>query len=96
MLNDLKGFCYLDLKCSVMFCFTLNFHRMYLNLYETFVLTFTSDLGRHLRYACHRKMHEMRFPNIDISSNVIYYIHPLTITPSIFIHQLYQRLNDIF
>ena len=26
MFNDIKGFCYLDLKCSVMFCLTSNLH----------------------------------------------------------------------
>ena len=33
MLNDMKDFCCLDLKCSAMFCFTLNFHRICLNLF---------------------------------------------------------------
>ena len=35
MLSDMKDFCFLDLKCSAMFCFILNFHRIYLNLYAT-------------------------------------------------------------
>ena len=35
MLNEMKNFCCLDLKCSVMFCFTSNFHRICLNLYAT-------------------------------------------------------------
>ena len=35
MLNDMKDFCYLDLKCSVIFCFTSKFHRICLDLYET-------------------------------------------------------------
>ena len=32
LLNDMKGFCCLDLKFSVMFCLTSNFHQIYLNL----------------------------------------------------------------
>ena len=35
MLNDMKGFCCLDLQCSVIFCFTLNFRQICLNLYPT-------------------------------------------------------------
>ena len=35
ILNDIKVFCCLDLKCSVMFCFTSNFHRICLNLHAT-------------------------------------------------------------
>ena len=38
MLNGMKDFCCLDLKCSFMFCFTSNFHRMCLNLYATFFM----------------------------------------------------------
>ena len=30
----MKDFCCLDLKCSFRFCFTSNFHRVCLNLYE--------------------------------------------------------------
>ena len=36
MLNDMKDFCCLDLKCSVMmFCFTWNFYRICLSLHVT-------------------------------------------------------------
>ena len=35
LLNDIKDFCCLDLKRSVMFCFTSNFHRICWNLYAT-------------------------------------------------------------
>ena len=35
MLNDMKHFCYLDLKCSVMCCLTSNFYLICLNLYAT-------------------------------------------------------------
>ena len=37
-LDDMKDFCCLDLKSSVMFCFTSNFDRICLNLYETFFM----------------------------------------------------------
>ena len=38
MLNYMKDMCCLDLKCSVMLCFTSNFHRICLNLHTTFFM----------------------------------------------------------
>ena len=71
----MKDFCCLDLKCSVMFCFTSNFHRICLNLYATLFMAYPGRYGMNAI----ESMHEVRFPNIYTQSHITYYIHPLTI-----------------
>ena len=94
MLNDLKNFCCLHLKCSVMFCFASNFYRIYLHLYAALFMAYPgmNAIG---------KMHEVRFPNISILSHIFGYILPLTIIISLAIKavgfsKVRQTLSIIF
>ena len=75
ILDDMKDFCCLDLKCSAMFSFTSNFHQIYLNLYVNLFIAQPVSYGMNAT----ENMHEVRFPNIYILSHIIYYIPPLTI-----------------
>ena len=51
MLNNMKDFSCLDLKCSVMFSVTSNFHRTCWNLYAS-LFSWTSQA---VKYECHGK-----------------------------------------
>ena len=75
ILDDMKEFCFLDLKCSVMFSLTSNFHQIYLNLYVNLFIAQPGSYGMNAT----ETMHEVRFPNIYIPSHIIYYIPLLLI-----------------
>ena len=85
MLNDMKKFCCLDLKCSVLFYnFLLDLNSFcWLNkVFSSNIFEFICDplhgLARSWGMNAKENMHEVRFPNIYIlSSHIIYYIVPL-------------------